>query len=375
MKITISCAGTFHATLMANDFSERKIETTILSSAPRPYFGALARDVSVNFVPQPFAIFTSLSGIRFPSSVTHTDILIYDRIASLRLSPCDLFVGWAYLSLNTAKRAKRLGAAFALERSCPHVDFQQQLLREEAAKLGFDFKEEPQWFLERQCEEYSLADHILVPSKYSADTFPVELRDKIIVAPLYARLKSPPPAKRPGGGKIFTVGVVGGDTLRKGYLYLLQAWKKLNLPNAVLRLRAQRGFDQFPVLRELADQCPNLEFVDYVKDMNEFYQGCDLFVLPSVDDGFGMALLEAMANGVASIATTRCGAVELLKDREDIYLVKPFDADEIALAIDRLYRDPEYRLHLGNSGRETVAGMLSGSSPVHYHEALNKLFN
>jgi glycosyltransferase involved in cell wall biosynthesis len=361
--------------MMANDFAERRIETTILSSAPRPYFGALACDVAVNFVPQPFAIFSRLSGFRFPSGVTYADILLYDTIASLRLSRCDLFVGWAYLSLNTAKRAKRLGAKFAVERACPHVDFQQHLLREEAAKLGFAFKEEPQWFKERQWEEYKLADYILVPSRYSADTFSGELRDKVIIAPLYARLKSPPPAKRPGGGKTFTVGVVGGDTLRKGYLYLLQAWKKLNLPNAVLRLRAMRGFDEFPVLRELAGQCANLEFVDYVKDMNDFYQTCDLFVLPSVDDGFGMALFEAMANGVPSIATTRCGAVELLRDRKDVYLVKPCDPNEIAAAIDRLYRDPEYRLHLGDSGRQTVVGMLSGSSPVHYHEALNKLFN
>jgi glycosyltransferase involved in cell wall biosynthesis len=374
MKAAISCAGTFHATLMANEFASREIDTTILSSAPRSYFGALDPKVSIKFVPLPVQIISRLSGIAASKKLIYIDTVIYDRLASLRLSPCDLFVGWADLSLDSGRRAKRLGAKYALERACPHVDFQQQLLHEEASKVGYNFKGEPRWFVGRQYEEYRLADCILVPSHYSANTFPDELRKKVIIAPLYGRLRNPPPNTRPGGRSVFNVGVVGGEPLRKGYLYLLQAWKKLNLPNATLRLRTGRGFDGFPVLRELAQHCSNIEFVDYVKDINEFYQSCDLFILPSVDDGFGMALFEAMSNGVPSIATTRCGAVELLKDREEVYVVKAFDADEIASAIDRIYRDSEYRLQLGRAGRRAVAGMLSGTSPLHYHNALDNLF-
>jgi glycosyltransferase involved in cell wall biosynthesis len=375
MRATISCGGTFHATLMANDFAARNVQTLILSSAPRHLFGALDPNVQIKFVPLPVQIFSRLSGLSVRKNLIYMDFFAYDQFASMRLKPCDLFVGWADLSLCSAKRAKRFGAKYVLERACPHVDFQQKLLHEEASKVGHCFMGEPQWSVERQYEEYQLADCILVPSYYSANTFSEELRKKIIIAPLYARMRIPPPNTRPGGRKMFTVGVVGGEPLRKGYLYLLQAWQKLNLPNAVLRIRTGRGFDEFPALRELARLCPNVEFVEYVKNMNDFYQTCDLFILPSVDDGFGMALLEAMSNGVPSIATTRCGAVELLTDREEVYVIKPFDVDGIASAIDQLYCDSEYRLRLGSAGQQAVVGMLSGNYPTHYHKALDALFN
>ncbi|WP_400767047.1 glycosyltransferase family 4 protein [Methylosinus sporium] len=375
MRAIISCAGTFHATLMANDFVARGAETKILSSAPRRYFGTLADDAAVKFVPLPLTILSRITGANFGIKSHYFESVIYDRLSSLALTECDLFIGWAHLSLYAGRRAKRLGAKYILERACPHVDFQQETLHREAEKLGAHFSGQPKWFIERQYNEYSEADFILVPSNYSANSFPENLRKKLIVAPLYGRLRTPPPSGDAGGSGTFTVGVVGGETLRKGYLYLLEAWKKLNLPNARLRLRAARGFDEFPVLRELAAQCPSLEFVGYVKDMNDFYKSCDLFILPSVDDGFGMVLFEAMANGVPCIATSRCGAVELLADKRDIYVIDPFNSEAIAEAIETFYRDIDYRLELGRRGRETVATMLSGSVPSHYHRALNILFN
>ena len=360
---------------MANEFTRRNILTRIFSSAPRSYFGALDPNVKINFVPLPLYLIGRLSRLPLSQNTFNRDLLVYDYLASLRVSQCDLVVGWAHMSLTTGKRAKELGARFVLERACPHVDFQQQLMREEAEKIGFGFRGDPRWFIERQRQEYELADFILVPSHYSAESFPNELRHKVLVAPIYGRLRTPPPLTQPRGLKRFTVGVVGGEPLRKGYLYLLQGWMKLGLPDAVLRIRTAYDFDEYPKLRELSEQCGNVEFVDHVVDMNDFYQACDLFILPSVDDGFGMALFEAMANGVPCIATTRCGAVELLRDQRDLYVIKPFDADEIAAAIQSLYQDANRRLQLGSTGRAAVEAMLDGASPIHYRRALDQLFH
>jgi len=100
----------------------------------------------------------------------------------------------------------------------------------------------------------------------------------------------------------FTVGVVGGEPVRKGYLYLLDAWERLALANARLLIRSDANFVRYPALQQRLARLSNVEIVRYVPDINNFYQRCDVFVLPSVDDGFGMALFEAMANEVPCIA-------------------------------------------------------------------------
>ena len=90
-------------------------------------------------------------------------------------------------------------------------------------------------------EEYEQADFILSPSKYSRRSYPDHLRDKVVLAPLYGRsynaaIRPPKPL-----GSTFVLGMVGGEPLRKGLLYLLQAWKELALPNAQLKIRTSDG--------------------------------------------------------------------------------------------------------------------------------------
>ena len=111
-------------------------------------------------MPLPITILSRLSGMSFGQDANHWNAVVYDLITSWRLSDCDLFVGWAHLSLNSGKRAKQMGAKYVLDRPCPHVDFQQQLMQQEADKLGHKFKGHPQWFIQRQHQEYKNADWI-----------------------------------------------------------------------------------------------------------------------------------------------------------------------------------------------------------------------
>ena len=119
--------------------------------------------------------------------------------------------------------------------------------------------------------------------------------------------------------------------MRKGFLYLLQAWKQLQLPNARLLLRTDAPLDQSPVLRGLLRELPNVEIVKYVDDMSDFYRRCDAFVFPTIDDGFGMALLEAMAHGLPAITTTHCGAAELFIPDKDVIVVPAQNAERFAV--------------------------------------------
>jgi glycosyltransferase involved in cell wall biosynthesis len=140
-------------------------------------------------------------------------------------------------------------------------------------------------------------------------------------------------------------------------LYLLQAWKELALPNVELRLRADSEIFEFPVLAKLVAEQPSVSVVGYVADIGEFYAGCDAFLLPSIDDGFGMALMEALANGLPSIATRNCGASELLVAERDLLVIDAFSVEQIKDAILRLYESPELRARLEVAGPAAVAAL------------------
>jgi glycosyltransferase involved in cell wall biosynthesis len=302
------------------------------------------------------------------------DSWLYDHSVAAVIRPGDLFIGWATASITTARAAKRRGARFVLDRACPHVDFQQQIVEEESAKLGIPYHPQPAWFRDRQLAEYEAAERILAPSEYTRATFPEAMRGKVVKAPLFGRCSFPAEthAER---HREFTVGVVGGEPVRKGYLYLLEAWERLALSNARLLIRSDADFTHYPALQQRIARLSNVEFVRYVPDINDFYRRCDVFVLPSVDDGFGMALFEAMASEVPCIATTHCGSAELLTPGRDGIVIPPRNADLLAEALLSLYQQEELRRALAGAARARAAALGRNDSSPLYDASIGALLD
>ena len=360
MRITISVSGTFHAVMLANTLVPYANSIEIFSPAPHRFFKGLDDSVRTRFVPSPMPIAGHILHWNTPASMDRASTVFFDHsVAALMASP-DLYLGWASVCLKSARAAKRRGANFVLDRACPHRDFQESLLERESEKVGVCFSRQPEWFRQRQLSEYELADAILVPSEYTARTFPVRLQAKLVKAPLSGRCSFPKHVNFRRGAT-FTVGVVGGHPLRKGYLYLLKAWERLALPNARLLLRSG-DFREYPLLRDIAKRINNVEFVKFLPDIAEFYQRCDVFVLPSIDDGFGMALVEAMAHGCACVTTTNTGASELLTHGQDALIVEPASEEGLADSILRLYKSEELRQTLAIAGRTTADSIISSST-------------
>ena len=378
MQVAVSVTRPFHSALLANALVKHGSRVRIYSSATRRYFRRLDPSVRVTLVPSLLQTAMHFAPIPVSPNLLHADSWLYDHSAAAvirpSLSPDDLFIGWATASLATARAAKRRGARFVLDRACPHVDFQQQLAEEESAKLGVPFSPQPEWFRDRQLAEYAEADHILTPSEYTRVTFPEALRGKIVKAPLFGRCTFPSQT-HPARHAEFTVGVVGGDPGRKGYLYLLEAWERLALPNARLLIRSDADLAHYPALAQRLTRISNVEIVRYVPDINDFYQRCDVFVLPSVDDGFGMALFEAMANEVACIATTHCGSSELLTPGRDGIVIPPRSADLLAEALLSLHQQEGLRRTLASAGRATAAALGGNDSSPLYDAAIGTLLD
>lgn len=373
MNVVISVIRPFHSVLIANSLIRGRHAVTLYSAAPRKFFKGLADDVRTRLVPAPIAILGRVLKIKLPISFTLREAVLYDRSVAALLGSSDIFIGLASVSLYSGIAAKRRSSQYVLDRACPHFDFQQDIIREESEKLGTAFSSSPEWFRERVLREYDEADVILVPSEYTARSFPARLKNKLVKAPLIGRchFAETVAEKR---NEVFTLGIVGGDPRRKGYLYLLRAWKKLALPNARLLVRSSADFSLHPVLDQLLKELPNVEVVRYVPDINEFYRRCDAFVLPSVDDGFGMALFEAMANGVPCIVSRNCGASELLTDGEDGLIVDARNEDQLAAAILRLYQNEDERRGIAVKGRQTALHITSGEGAHMYEQAIQTIF-
>ena len=374
MHVAVSTTRPFHSPMLANALVKHGARVRIYSSAPRRYFRRLDESVRLTLVPSLLQAAMHFAHVPVSQKALHADSWLYDHSVAAVVRPGDIFIGWASASLATAHAAKRRGARFVLDRACPHVDFQQQMVEQESAALGIPYQPQPAWFRERQLAEYAEAERILAPSEYTRATFPEAMRGKIIKAPLFGRCAFPA-TTHPDRHAEFTVGVVGGEPLRKGYLYLLDAWERLALPDARLLIRTDADFTHYPGLRERLLRLSNVDIVRYVPDINDFYQRCDVFVLPSVDDGFGMALFEAMANEVPCIATSHCGSSELLTSGRDGIVIPPRNAELLAEALLSLYRQEDLRRTMASAARATAAALGKDDSSPLYDAAIGTLLD
>jgi glycosyltransferase-like protein len=104
------------------------------------------------------------------------------------------------------------------------------------------------------------------------------------------------------------------------------------------------------------------------KKMHDLYNSADVFVFPSVKEGWGLVVLEAMAAGVPVIASGIEPMTEYLRDRENALLISPMDFESLAHGITEVIENAELRSGLMENGAKT-AGMYSWESAAQKHVA------
>ena len=147
---------------------------------------------------------------------------------------------------------------------------------------------------------------------------------------------------------------VGRLTEQKGFSYLLRAFRtvrsKLHARLVVIGT-GQRG-EALVSLAEKLDVAQDVAFVGFQSNPFKYMARSDVFVLPSLWEGFGLVLVEAMACGIPVVAT-RCpsGPEEIVTDGVNGLLVQPGDADGLAMAILEVLTNPPLARHLSTAGQ------------------------
>ncbi|MBK9055158.1 MAG: glycosyltransferase family 4 protein [Chloroflexi bacterium] len=86
--------------------------------------------------------------------------------------------------------------------------------------------------------------------------------------------------------------------------------------------------------------------------MLSLYQSCDLFVLPTEAEAFGIAAIEALAVGLPVITTPVGGLTDVVVDGENGFLLQPGDLQGLVQAMTRLANDPALRQRMGQAARQ-----------------------
>jgi starch synthase len=279
----------------------------------------------------------------------------HDLAVALSRWPAETTGVYAYEdgALHTFQRARRMHLARIWDLPLPHYQTIQDTLRAEHARwpdavIGPPHRE-PGWKRRRKDRELELATEISVASAFTKQSLErIGVSQRIIVAGYgFPISEFKPRASAPRGP--FRVLSVGTHDLRKGTPYLLEAWKRAALPNAELlligSLRLAKPFlDRYAGLFHHRPPMPKAE-------LGVEYAAADLLAFPTLGDGWGLVIQEAMCTGTPVMTTPCGGGPECITDGIDGWIVPPRDIDALVARLREAAADRDKLFAMGRAAR------------------------
>ncbi len=359
MKVTISVKGRFHAFYLAKELQRHDYLSRLITTYPK--FETVKYGVQKKYIQSLFIheivvrVWRKLP--QYIRGIYDQDYLfkeVFDRhVAHGLTGDSDLFVGWSSNSLHSIRRAKALGMKTMVERGSSHMLTQLQLLRDEYELHGRTFHPNIS-NTEKELQEYEEADYVCIPSLFVKRTFLEQgfPEDKLIHNPYGVDLDHFRPI--PKKDNTFRVIYCGSQSIRKGIGYLLQAFYELKLPHAELWLIGSPQHETRTVLQKY--ESPNIlqkgTFPEF--ELHKLYSQGSVFCFPSIEDGFGMVLCQAMSCGLPVICTTNTGGEDLIEDEKEGFIIPIRDVNALKEKILYLYENPELCREMGHTARKKV---------------------
>jgi starch synthase len=298
--------------------------------------------------------FASRLGLLIWQYIDLLETVWVDRLASRRLGACDMLFCPSSYSLHTMTAARKAGALVVLFGQWSHIDIKERLLQEECALQGLPYRPNPH--RERLIREYASADYIFSPSTFSCQSY-VQLgipREKVVCTPHGVDIDKFHPLNSRGDDGQFTIIFIGSVVLGKGFHYLVRAVRLMDRPNVQVTVFGSISHEirQFmhSEMGSHGQSAFSLEF-RRVGEVASSLRRASVLVLPSIQEAFGLVVLEAMASGIPVIVTEHVGAKDAVRDGVDGYIIPIRDPDAIARRLTVLYDDPERRRDMGRSAR------------------------
>ncbi|WP_263359459.1 glycosyltransferase family 4 protein [Acidicapsa ligni] len=208
--------------------------------------------------------------------------------------------------------------------------------------------------LARKDEEIALADTIVVASSYTRSTlklYPREIK-KIVVIPYGTPRPIAASREVTSKEKPLRVLYVGSLAQRKGISYLFEAIDKLG--SAVTLTVVGRKVGSSEALDKACNThrwIPSLPHSEILSEMRQH----DVFVFPSLFEGFGLVIGEALSQGLPVITTPNTGGPDILRDQQDGFIVPIRDPEAISARLLQLHQDRDLLHHMSESALQRAA--------------------
>lgn len=377
MKVTVSVGGKFHGFYLAKCLQDHGFLEQLVTSYPKfevKKSGINVAKVSSIVLKEVVSRFWHKVFKKYPYEIITA--VLFDFIASLIINKkSDIYIIWSSYALKTIKRLKKKNpkAIIILERGSSHIQSQNELL--EAAGL---YKPISKRIIKREIAEYELVDFISLPSLFAKRTFIEKNMDesKLFVNNYGVDLSDFKPDQLEKNDT-FVVGYVGAISARKNVKGLINSVKYLYDEGLRIKLLLVGDIDNQSFDLTLL----NFPFINYHKSvhqrkLSEMYKRMNVFVLNSIEDGFGMVLLQAMSTGLPVIATENTGGPDIIKNGYNGFIIPINDAKTLSEQIEYCYNQREQTRKMGENARKSVESGFSwddyGRRYVTFLESITK---
>ena len=304
---------------------------------------------------------------------------LIDRWVAARLSRLgNLFFGYEAASLYTFRRAKALGFPRVLyqpiacaEKATALLDAEKELFPKLADTLRYNWF--PEGVLDMMHEERGLADAIICASTFTKQSL-IEIgveADRVHVEPygVDQGVFSPSTDKF----SQFSVVWASSYTQTKGIGYLLEALAREPVPGIELVLAGNPLGTDAVLLYEGRVRARRLGHISR-EELGRVMRRCHVHVYPTLLDGFGRNIIEAMSSGLPVITTPNCAGPDLIEDGVTGFIIPIRDVDAICEKLAWIHDNPQEAIEMGRRARERVSSLTEADYRRRFAERIYKVW-
>ncbi|HYX18494.1 MAG TPA: glycosyltransferase family 4 protein [Nostoc sp.] len=282
-------------------------------------------------------------------------VLLDRQVALHHLRNLSAIYSYEDIAAITFEKAKKNGIYCLYDLPIPFYQTTRRIMQEEAERFpslkhGIQAINEPDWKLKRKEREVELADHIFVASSVTQKSLTNAgiNPNNISVIPYGAPIDTFQP--QPKSDNCFRVMFSGRFSPLKGIHYLLQAWQGLKFKNAQLVFIGQNGFPQGWLEQQYSSLYHHIPSVSHFL-LNQYYSQASILVLPSLIDGFGLVVVEAMSCGIPVIVTVNTGASDIITNGVEGFIIPIRDVEALKEKLEWCYYHPQELAEMGRAAR------------------------
>jgi glycosyltransferase involved in cell wall biosynthesis len=279
-------------------------------------------------------------------------VAMWDLAATARMGRPAALHAVSGMGTLSGRRARRDGAVVVADARAAHPHELGPSVAGALARRDVDYRLPDSSITGLLVREFERADYIVCNSQYTRGTFLTRGFDpgRVIAVSLGCDPDRFRPAPSPP--EQFTVLFAGRDPLGKGILDVADAARALPTDSRLI-ITGQPDSRTSEALARL--RC-RVEVIGAVPadGMEALYRSSSLLLLPSLSDGFGMVVLEAMACGLPVIVSDRVGAASLVSQGVEGYVVPAGAPDALAERLGHLAVDPDGRASMGEAARRVA---------------------